>query len=106
MAAHRRPTNKVGLYFRLGLSDAQPLGHLVVEKSLARHIRLHPLAIDHKLRDGTLAGVLDHFFHRARRGLDVDIFVGDVVLGQKALCLAAIGTPNHRVSDEFHEFLR
>ena len=77
MAAHRRPTNKVGLYFRLGLSDAQPLGHLVVEKSLARHIRLHPLAIDHKLRDGTLAGVLDHFFHRARRGLDVDIVVGD-----------------------------
>ena len=61
--------------------NAQAFGHLFVEKSFARTIGLYPFAIDNKLRNGTLAGVADDFFGGSRRGFDVDLFIGDVVLG-------------------------
>src|SRR5580692_4192224 len=88
---------------RLGLADSQALRHLVVAKSLTRHIRLHPLAIDHELWNGLLASVLDDLSQRTRRGLDVDLFIGNVVLGQEAFGLAAIGTPGSGVNRKVHE---
>jgi len=73
--------------------NAQAGGHLLVEESFARTIGLHPFAIDHKLRNGTLAGVADDFFGRSRRGFDVDLFIGDVVFGQKTFGFTTIGAP-------------
>src|ERR1035438_7657181 len=87
---------------RLRLCDAQPLRHLVVKKAFPRHIGLHPFAIDHELGNSTLASALDDLFQSARRALHVNLFIGDIVLGQKALGLAAIGTPGGRVDDQFH----
>jgi hypothetical protein len=77
----------------LRLANSEAFGHLVVEKAVPRHVGLHPFAVDHKLRDGTLAGTLEDFIRRARRVLDINFFIGNIVLGQKSLGLAAIGAP-------------
>src|ERR1700675_3495803 len=87
----------------LGLTNSQPFGHPVVEKALSGHIGLHPFAINHKLWDGTFAGTLKDFICRAGRALDINFFVGNVVLGQKALGLAAIGAPGWRVNAQVHD---
>ena len=63
---------------------------------------MDPLAIDHKLGDGALASVLDDFVDGTGGGLDIDIFVGDVVLGEEALGFAAFGTPEGGVDGQFH----
>src|SRR5208282_6840652 len=44
----------------LALRNSEQLAHFLVQKSLAQAIRLHPFAIDDKLRDGTLASVANH----------------------------------------------
>src|ERR1700722_7403214 len=88
---------------KLSSLDSQALGHLIVEEALAGAIRLDPVTIDHKLRDGTLAGTLDDFVNGTGGGLDVNFFVGDVVLGQKSLGLTAVGTPSGRIDGKFHE---
>jgi len=92
------------LLHRLGIRDAQSLRHFVVEKSLPGPVGLHPLSIDDKLRDRALARVADHFLRGPRGSLDVDLFEGDVVLGEKALGLAAVRAPKGGVNNEFHEF--
>ena len=89
---------KEGFAVRLGLAHSQALGHFVVEEAFAGHIRLHPLAIDHKLRNGAFTGAFNDFIHRSRSGFDIDFFVRDVVLGQEALGLAAIRTPCRRIN--------
>src|ERR1700685_4354732 len=52
---------KEGFAVRLGLAHSQALGHFVVEEAFAGHIRLHPLAIDHKLRNGAFIGAFNDF---------------------------------------------
>jgi len=42
------------------------------------------------LRNGALAGVADDFFGGSGRGFDIDLFIGDVVFGQKAFGLATL----------------
>src|SRR5580658_9931765 len=99
-----------GLFWRravdgcaLVVLHAQPLRHLLIEKALARTVRLHPLAIDHKLRYGLFSGAFHDFVNRAGRGGDVDLFVSNVVLGEKALGFAAIRTRGGGVNDQFHK---
>jgi hypothetical protein len=89
---------------RLRLVDAQARRHFFVEKSFARTIRLHPLAVDHKLRDGTLAGALDDFVDRTGRAFDIDFLKSNVVLGEKALRLAAVGTPCGGINGQIHAY--
>src|ERR1700690_2194996 len=105
MAARRHPRDGIGsllTYFGLGLRDSQASGHLVVEKSFSRNVGLHPLAVDHELWNSLLPGALDDLLYRTWRGLGVNLFVGDVVLGQKALGLAASRTPSGGVNSKLH----
>ena len=83
---------------------AQQLAHLFVKEALAGTVRLHPLAIDDKLRNGALAGALDDLRRRAGCRLDVDFLVGDVVLLEEALGRAAVRTPRGRVNDQPQSF--
>jgi hypothetical protein len=88
-----QPVFKVQLDFRLDLPNSKPFGHFVVKETFSRSIGLHPYAVNHELRDGAFARACDDFFRRARRSLDIDLFVGNVVFGQKALGFAAIRAP-------------
>lgn len=72
---------------------------------MAGAIRLDPLAVDYELRDGALAGAFDHLVEGAGRGFDIDLRILDVVLGQKALGLAAVGAPGGGIDGEFHELI-
>jgi len=76
---------------RLASLDAQAFGHFFVEESLARMIMLYPFAIDNKLRNGALAGVADHFFGGSGGEFDIDLVIGDVMLGQKTFGFTTIG---------------
>ena len=79
---------------RRGLfSDSKQLSHLPVFKSFSGDVRLHPVAINHELRNGPLARALDYFFSRAGGLFNVDLLVGNVVLGKPALCDMAIAAP-------------
>lgn len=66
---------------RSGLCHAEELGHLVVQKALSRFVGLNPLAVENELRNRALAGVGDHLLCGARRRFDVDLSVGNCVLG-------------------------
>ncbi|SRR5258708_29766638 len=85
--------------------DSQPFRHFLVKKSAPGHVGLHPFAIDHELRDSALAGVLYDFSRRTWSALDVDLLIGNVVLREKTLRLAAIGTPGSRVHNKVHRRL-
>src|ERR1700683_3721228 len=75
------------------VGNAEPFRHLLIQKSPSRAIGLNPIPIDHKLWDGAFASVFHHLFSGTRRGLDVNFFKGDIMLGQKALGLAAVRAP-------------
>jgi hypothetical protein len=77
----------------LGLRNSEKLGHFIILKSLSGNVGLHPRAIDHELRNGPLAGALDHFLRRAGRLFNIDLIVGDVVLGKPALRDMAVAAP-------------
>jgi hypothetical protein len=87
------------LYSNLGFANAQPLGHLVVEKSFAWDVGLNPLAVDYELRNGPLAGAFNDLIDRAGGSFDVNLFVDNIVFGKKALGLAAIGAPGGGVDN-------
>ena len=63
----------------LTFRDAEQFAHLCVEKSFANAIGLHPLTVDHKLRNAAFAGIANHVIGGARRGLNIDLPVGDFV---------------------------
>ena len=88
-----QPDFKDQLDSRLGLPDSKPPGHFVVKETFSRGIGLHPFAVNNELRDGAFARACDDFIRRARRSLDIDLCVSNVVFGQKALGFAAIRAP-------------
>src|SRR6202041_2398833 len=73
-----------------------------VEETFAGSVGLDPFAIDDELRDSAFAGALDDFVHGAGGGFDIDVFIGNVVLGEKAFGLAAVGAPGGGIDGEFH----
>jgi hypothetical protein len=87
------------------LGEAQLFRHFVVKKPFSHPIGLDPFAVDHKLGDGALAGVLHDFVRRAGRALDVNFVEREIVLFQEALGLAAVGTPWGRVDGDFHRLI-
>ena len=93
---------KVMYGWTYGSLNTQAFGHLLVQKALARAVRLHPFAINDKLRDGALAGAGDHLVRGAGRGFDINIFEWDVMSLQKALGDAAVRTPEGGIDDNFH----
>ena len=78
---------------RSGLCYAEQLSHLVVQKALAGLVGLNPLAVENELRNRALAGVGDNLLCSAWRRFDIDLGVGNCVLGQKALGFATIAAP-------------
>ena len=88
--------------FVLRLFDAETPSHFFVQKSFARTIRLHPLTINNKLWNSPLARVFDHLLGSSRSVLDIDFRESEVVLLQKTFSLAAIGTPEGGIDDDFH----
>jgi hypothetical protein len=60
------------------------------------------MAVDHKLRNGSFAGVLNDFLGCAGELLNVDLLIGNLVLGQPALGLPAVMAPWGRINNEFH----
>src|SRR6202040_371612 len=68
-------------------------------------IGLDPFAIDHKLWDSALACALDDLVEGAGGGFNVDLGVLDIVLGEEAFGLAAVGAPGGGIDGEFHELI-
>lgn len=88
------------------VADTEQFAHLFVEEAFARAIGLDPDAVDDKLRDGTLAGAGENLLRCAGRLLDINLFVGNVVLGEKSFGNAAVRAPTGRVNNKFHFALR
>lgn len=72
---------------------SKQLRHFLVLESFSGNIGLYPGAIDDELGNGPFAGALDYFFGSAGGLFNVDFMVGDVVLGEPALCDMAIPAP-------------
>jgi hypothetical protein len=66
---------------------------------------LDPFAVNHELRDGTLAGALDHFIGGSGRAFDIDFLERDAVPVREALGFAAIRAPKGGVDCYFHRGL-
>ncbi len=81
---------------------AQSLGHLFIQESSARPIRLHPLAVDHKLRNRPLADIPYQFCGSTRRRLNVNLPISNVVSLQKALGFPAVAAPRRGVEEQLH----
>jgi hypothetical protein len=82
--------------------DAEERRHFLVQEALARPVWLNPLTIEHELGDRALADVLEHFVRGSRDLLDVDLFVGDIVLGKKTLRFTAVAAPGGCVNGQIH----
>src|ERR1700761_9322960 len=85
--------------------DAEELFHLVVEEALAGFVGLDPLAVEDELGDGALPYVGLYGVGGSGGVLDVDLFVGDVVLVEEALGFAAVAAPGGRVDGQIHGFI-
>jgi hypothetical protein len=83
--------------YSLSITYAEELGHLVVQEASAGTVGLDPFAVDDELGDGPFAYVGEYFVGGAGGVLDIDLFEGDVVLGEEALGFAAVAAPGGRV---------
>ena len=73
--------------------DSKQLRHFLVLESFSRNVGLDPGAINYELGNGPLAGALDYFFGGTGGLFNIDLMVGNVVLGEPALCDMAIPAP-------------
>ena len=64
-----------------------------MEEATAGFVWLDPFAVEDELGDCALAGVGDDEVSCAWSGLDIDLFVGDVVVGEETFCLATVAAP-------------
>ena len=74
-----------------------------MEKALARAVRLDPLAVDDELWNGALTDMTHNLVGRTGCALDINLGVRDVVLVEKALCLAAIAAPSGGIHLDVHK---
>jgi hypothetical protein len=82
--------------------NSKPFRHFFVQKAFSGTIRLYPLSIDYELWDGSFAGSPNYLFGSTGSVLDIDLRERKIVLLQKALGDAAVGTPRGRVDGNFH----
>ena len=73
-----------------------------MKKPLARFVRLDPLSIEDKLRDRAFTRVGNDLLCGAGRLFDIDFRVGNCVLVEKTLRLAAIATPVGGIDNKLH----
>src|SRR5271169_2715733 len=85
--------------------DPEAFSHFVVKKTFTGTVGLDPFAVDDELGNGAFAGAFNDFVGGTGGGLDVDFFVGNIVLGEKAPGFAAVGAPEGGVEDEFHDLV-
>ncbi len=85
----------------LWLFNTKEFGHLVVQKTFARAIRLNPFAVNDKLGDGALAGAGHHLVGGSGRVFDIDFRERDIVLLQEALGSAAVRAPEGGIDAVF-----
>jgi hypothetical protein len=83
--------------------DVEEGGHFVVEEALAGAVGLDPFAVEDELGDGSLADVGDDEVGGSGSAFDIDLGVGDRVLGEEALGFAAVAAPACGVEEKFHE---
>jgi len=88
-----------------GASNPKKLAHLLMQEALAGTVRLYPLAVNDKLRDGSLADVADHFIGGAGAGLDIDLGVGDLVFLEELLGFATIAAPRCGIDRHVHALI-
>ncbi len=69
---------------------------------MAGPVGLDPPSIEHKLRNGALAGMRDDGFRSSRGGFDIDLGVDDAVLVEKTLGVSAVAAPVGGVDQKFH----
>ena len=79
--------------WRLRIFNSETGRHFFVQESFAGAIGLDPFAVDNELGNSTLASPLYDFGGGSGSGGDVHFFIRNVVLRQKALGFAAVGTP-------------
>jgi 3-methyl-2-oxobutanoate hydroxymethyltransferase len=82
--------------------NTEQLGHLVVQEAFAGAIGLDPLSVENELWNRALAGVGNDLGRSAWGGFDVDFGVGDGVLAEETLCLAAIAAPVGGIDKKLH----
>lgn len=68
------------------------------------NVGLDPLAIQHELRDSSLAGPLDYFLGGAGNFFNVHFFVGNLMLRQPALSDVAITAPWSGIDGQVNVF--
>ena len=73
-----------------------------IEKSLTGTVGLDPFTVNDELWDSALSNLPDQLFRSTRRGGNVDLFIGDVVLVQEALGFAAVWAPENRINNKLH----
>lgn len=81
---------------------AEPDRHLFAQKASAWTVGLHPFAVDHELRNRALADVPDKLLGGARRRLDINFGIGDLMLLEESFGLAAIPAPRCGVELHIH----
>src|SRR5579859_586882 len=87
---------------RVLLLHAKQLRHLLVLEALPGDVGLNPFAVQHKLRNGALAGIFHHFLGSALDFFDIDFPVGDLMLAQPAFGFMAVTTPGRGINNKFH----
>jgi len=73
-----------------------------MKEALSRFVRLDPLSIEDKLRDCTLTRIGDYLLCGAGCFFDIDFGVGNCMLVEEALRLAAIAAPVGGIDKKFH----
>src|ERR1700733_1295524 len=85
--------------------NSEQFAHLLMQEALAGTIGLNPLAIDHELRDGSLADVFDKLFCGPGGGLDIDLAIRDLVFVEESFGLAAIAAPCSGIDQYMHSLI-
>lgn len=73
-----------------------------MKEAEAGAIWLNPLTVQDELGNGALPGLCDDFIGCTGDGINVDFGVGNCVVGEETLGLAAIATPGGGVDEQFH----
>jgi hypothetical protein len=84
------------------MEHAEEVGHLLVEKAVARAVRLNPFAVDDELRNRPFANVLDDFLSRSGGALNIDLGIRNLVLFKESFGLAAIAAPRSGINQNLH----
>lgn len=88
----------------LEVGNSQPFRHFVVKKSAPGPIRLHPLAVDHKLGYGPFSCLFDDFVSCTRGSFDVDFGERKAMRLEESLGFAAIWAPLGGIDGDLHAY--